>query len=101
MMNGDLISKSELQVDSEVHGDIRGTGVVIGESAHITGGIIAQEIIIRGQVMGPVRDMMVTLPVNGSRERRHLPTKPRSMTAQGSAMNTAPRPSQDSQGRIV
>jgi Polymer-forming cytoskeletal len=74
-MNGDLISKSELKVDSEVHGDIRGTGVVIGESAHITGGIIAQEIIIRGQVMSPVRNMMVTLPVNGSRERRHLPSR--------------------------
>ena len=74
-MNGDLISKSKLQVDGEVHGDIRGTGVVIGESADITGGIIAQEIIIRGQVMGPVRGMVVTLPVNGSRERRHLPSR--------------------------
>ncbi len=60
-IKGDLISKGELQVDGEVHGDIQGTRVVIGKSAHIAGGIIAEEIIIHGQVVGSVRGNVVTL----------------------------------------
>jgi cytoskeletal protein CcmA (bactofilin family) len=60
-INGDLVSKGELKVDGEVHGDIRGIRVVISESAHITGGIVAEEIIIRGQVTGLVRGLVVTL----------------------------------------
>ena len=60
-INGDLVSKGELKVDGEVHGDIRGTRVVISESAHITGGIVAEEIIIRGKVTGLVRGLVVTL----------------------------------------
>ena len=60
-INGNLVSKGELKVDGEVHGDIRGIRVVIGESAHITGGIVAEEIIIRGQVIGLVRGLVVTL----------------------------------------
>lgn len=60
-IEGDLVSKGELQVDGEVHGDIHGIRVVIGESAHITGGIIGEEIIIHGQVIGSVRGNVVTL----------------------------------------
>ena len=38
-INGNLVSKGEVQVDGEVQGDIHGTYVVIGEKARITGGI--------------------------------------------------------------
>ncbi len=60
-IKGDLVSTGELQVDGEVHGDIRGTRVVIGKRAHITGGIIGEEIVICGQVTGTVRGRVVTL----------------------------------------
>jgi len=60
-INGNLISKGEVQVDGEVQGDIHGTYVVIGEKARITGGIVAEEIIIRGHVMGSVRGKRVML----------------------------------------
>jgi cytoskeletal protein CcmA (bactofilin family) len=60
-INGDLISKGEFRVDGEVQGDIKGTRVVIGEHAHITGGVLAEDIVIFGHVMGSVRGLRVSL----------------------------------------
>ena len=60
-VNGDLISKGELRIDGEVQGDITGTRVVIGEHAHITGGVVAEDIVILGHVMGSVRRLRVSL----------------------------------------
>jgi len=60
-INGNLISKGEVQIDGEVQGDIHGTYVVIGEKARITGGIIAEEVIVRGHVMGSLRGKRVML----------------------------------------
>jgi cytoskeletal protein CcmA (bactofilin family) len=60
-INGNLVSKGEVQVDGEVQGDIHGTYVVIGEKARITGGIVAEEIVVRGHVMGSVRGKRVML----------------------------------------
>lgn len=65
LITGNLVSKGEVQVDGEVQGDIHGTHIVIGERAKITGGIIAEEIVIRGHVMGSVRGKRVLLQ-NGS-----------------------------------
>lgn len=61
LITGNLISKGEVQVDGEVHGDIHGTNIVIGERARITGGIIAEEVVVRGHVMGSVRGKRVLL----------------------------------------
>lgn len=60
-INGNLVSKGEVQIDGEVQGDIQGTYVVIGEKARITGGIVAEEIVVRGHVMGSVRGKRVLL----------------------------------------
>lgn len=61
LINGNLVSKGEVQIDGEVQGDIQGTYVVIGEKARITGGIVAEEIVVRGHVMGSVRGKRVML----------------------------------------
>ena len=58
---GDLTSKGELRVDGEVQGDIRGVRLVIGESARVTGSIVAEDVIILGHVMGSVRGLRVSL----------------------------------------
>jgi len=60
-INGNLVSRGEVQIDGEVQGDIQGTYVVIGEKARITGGIVAEEIVVRGHVMGSVRGKRVML----------------------------------------
>jgi len=61
IIHGNLTSKGEVQVDGEVQGDIHGTYVVIGERARITGGIVAEEIVVRGHVAGSVRGKRVML----------------------------------------
>ncbi len=61
LITGNLISKGQVQVDGEVQGDIHSTHVVVGETARITGGIVADEIVIRGHVMGSVRGKRVLL----------------------------------------
>lgn len=61
LVTGNLISNGQIQVDGEVQGDIHSTHVVVGERARITGGIIADEVVIRGHVLGSVRGKRVLL----------------------------------------
>lgn len=61
MIIGNLISRGQVQVDGEVQGDIHGTHVVIGEGAQITGGIVSEEVVVRGTVMGSIRGRKVIL----------------------------------------
>jgi len=61
IIEGNLISRGEVQIEGEVQGDIHGTHIVVGEKARITGGIIAEECIIRGHVLGTVRGRRVLL----------------------------------------
>jgi cytoskeletal protein CcmA (bactofilin family) len=58
---GNLVSKGEMQVEGEVQGDLHGTQVVVGERAKITGGIIAEEVVVRGHVLGSIRGRRVML----------------------------------------
>ncbi len=58
---GNMISKGEVQVDGEVQGDLHGQLVQVGERARITGGIIADEVVVRGHVMGSIRSKKVML----------------------------------------
>jgi cytoskeletal protein CcmA (bactofilin family) len=61
VIQGNLISKGEVQVEGEIQGDIHGTNIVIGEKARVTGGIVAEECVIRGHVLGTVRGRRVIL----------------------------------------
>jgi cytoskeletal protein CcmA (bactofilin family) len=58
---GNLISKGEIQIDGEVQGDLHAANIVIGETARITGGIVADDVIVRGTVMGSIRGKRVVL----------------------------------------
>lgn len=61
LISGNLFSKGEVQIDGEVQGDIQGTFVVVGERARITGGIVAEEVVVRGHIMGSVRGKRIML----------------------------------------
>ena len=60
-INGNLISKGEVQVDGIVEGDIHGSHVVVGETATISGSIVADEVVVRGHVVGSVHSKRVML----------------------------------------
>jgi cytoskeletal protein CcmA (bactofilin family) len=58
---GNLQSKGEIQVEGTVQGDIQAGRVIVGQSARITGGIVADDVVVQGTVMGSVRGNRVTL----------------------------------------
>lgn len=61
VIHGNLTSKGEVQIEGEVQGDIHATHVVLGERARVTGGILAEECVIRGHLLGTVRARRVLL----------------------------------------
>ena len=58
---GDLQSQGEVQVDGTIDGDIRTQTLLVGEGAQITGKVVADTAIIRGNVTGQVKARSVEL----------------------------------------
>jgi cytoskeletal protein CcmA (bactofilin family) len=60
-VTGTLVSSGDIQIDGVVDGDVRSVGLVIGEKAEIHGEIFAEELTVRGRVMGRIRARKVQL----------------------------------------
>src|SRR5277367_5679717 len=60
-VTGTLVSNGDIQIDGVVEGDVRSVGLVIGEKAEIHGEILAEDIIVRGRVIGRIRARKVQL----------------------------------------
>lgn len=60
-VEGNIVSKGEVQLEGEVKGDVNCTSVVIGDKALVEGGVVAEDVIVRGRVVGSVRGHRVTL----------------------------------------
>ncbi len=58
---GDLNSGGDLQIDGAVEGDITSRALTIGESAVVSGVLVAETVRIYGSVIGEVRANSVTL----------------------------------------
>jgi cytoskeletal protein CcmA (bactofilin family) len=59
-ITGNLESTGEVQIDGELQGDVHAGRIVVGEQAMITGALIANEIVIGGNVQGSIRGNNVT-----------------------------------------
>ncbi len=60
-VTGTLVSNGDIQIDGVVDGDVRSVGLVIGEKAEIHGEILADDITVRGRVIGRIRARKVQL----------------------------------------
>ena len=60
-VTGTLVSNGDIQIDGVVQGDVRSVGLVIGEKAEIHGEVLAEEITVRGRVIGRIRARKVQL----------------------------------------
>lgn len=58
---GNVTSKGEIQVDGEIQGDIHCGSLLLGDKSQVIGGVIAEDIVVRGRVVGSVRGLRVTL----------------------------------------
>ena len=60
-IKGDINSKGELQVDGEIEGDIRCGSLLLGDKSKVTGGVVAEDVVVRGHVVGSIRGLRITL----------------------------------------
>jgi cytoskeletal protein CcmA (bactofilin family) len=60
-ITGNVTSKGEIQVDGEIQGDIHCGSLLLGDKSQITGGVIAEDVVVRGRVVGSIRGLRVTL----------------------------------------
>src|SRR5690606_11244673 len=60
-ITGNVRSKGELQVDGEIQGDINCGSLLLGDKSQIIGGVIAEDVVVRGRVVGSIRGLRVTL----------------------------------------
>src|SRR6185295_1002573 len=60
-ITGNLQSEGEVQVDGQIQGDIRCAHLTVGRDALVNGNITADEVVVRGKVMGCIRGNRVIL----------------------------------------
>jgi cytoskeletal protein CcmA (bactofilin family) len=60
-ITGNVLSKGEIHLDGEVQGDVSCVALVLGESATLEGNVTAEDVVIRGRLIGSVRGLRVTL----------------------------------------
>ena len=60
-ITGNVTSKGEIQLDGHVQGDIHCVALVLGESANVEGNVTADDVVIRGRLIGSVQALRVTL----------------------------------------
>jgi len=60
-VEGNVISKGEVQLEGEIKGDCRCASLVIGDKALIEGDVLADDVYVRGRVVGSIRGHRVTL----------------------------------------
>lgn len=60
-VNGDLTSDGEVQIDCLVNGDVTAGRLAIGENARVVGEVVAEHVLIRGEVIGRIRAKSVEL----------------------------------------
>lgn len=60
-VNGDLNSDGEVQIDCLVNGDVTAVRLAIGENAKVVGEVVAEHVLIRGEVIGRIRAKSVEL----------------------------------------
>ena len=60
-ITGHVTSKGEIHLDGKVQGDIHCASLVLGEGSRLEGNVIAEEVVIGGDLIGSIRALRVTL----------------------------------------
>ena len=60
-IRGNITSNGEVQVDGDIEGDIRCGSLLLGDRSRVTGGVAAEDVIVRGHLVGSIRGLRVTL----------------------------------------
>ena len=58
-ITGNVTSKGELHLNGQVQGDVRCAALVLGEKAQLEGNVVAENVMVRGRLIGSVRALTV------------------------------------------
>jgi cytoskeletal protein CcmA (bactofilin family) len=61
---GNLTSGGDIQIDGTVEGDVRSVSLTVGDKATINGEIVADDVVVRGRVIGSIHARRVQLCSN-------------------------------------
>jgi cytoskeletal protein CcmA (bactofilin family) len=61
IITGNVVSKGEIQIDGEVQGDVHCGSLLLGDKSQIVGGVVAEDVVVRGRIVGSIRGLRVTL----------------------------------------
>jgi cytoskeletal protein CcmA (bactofilin family) len=61
VIEGSLVTAGELQIDGTVNGSVRAHSCVVDMQGVVQGEIVAEEVYVRGRVIGPIRGNHVQL----------------------------------------
>jgi cytoskeletal protein CcmA (bactofilin family) len=61
VITGNVTSNSALHIDGHVQGDVQCASLVLGENSEIEGNVVAEDVVIRGRLIGSVRGVRVIL----------------------------------------
>jgi cytoskeletal protein CcmA (bactofilin family) len=60
-ITGNVTSKGKLHLNGQVQGDLHCAALVLGENAQLEGNVVADDVVVRGRLIGSVRALRVTL----------------------------------------
>jgi cytoskeletal protein CcmA (bactofilin family) len=60
-IRGNVTCKGEIQVDGEIEGDIRCGSLLLGDKSQVTGGVAAEDVVVRGHLVGSITALRITL----------------------------------------
>ena len=60
-ITGNVTSTGELHLDGRIHGDVHCVSLVLGETARLEGNVVAEDVMVRGHLIGSVRALRVML----------------------------------------
>jgi cytoskeletal protein CcmA (bactofilin family) len=61
LIAGNVTSKGEIQVDGEIQGDVHCGSLLLGDKSQVSGSVVAEDVVVRGRVVGSIRGLRVTL----------------------------------------
>jgi len=60
-IRGNVTSKGEVQLEGEIEGEIRCGSLLLGDKGQVMGGVAAEDVVVRGRIIGSIRGLRVTL----------------------------------------
>jgi cytoskeletal protein CcmA (bactofilin family) len=63
-ITGNVRAKGEVQIDGHIEGDVRCSSLLLSESSQVIGNVVAEDVVVRGKVVGGIKALRVTLHNN-------------------------------------